>query len=1576
MVLIVATAAGKDDPRDAKSGRYQLITYKDTIAVYYDSRQAPPEASVVERAKHVTTALEDDVQSPFFLTPADGILDLTPNENPPSAHDEPGVFEVLMNDIATRVAARENVTIVNRGADAEKFLEKILRTLQKTVERSAENAMLIVADEIAKEKQMQRLLQLENETTVHQMKDAAQAVGEGDKNIKASISISSRLKRNLRKLREEHNVLSGSWKKGSERFTLLTAAHRGELIPPCTSGSCLAMQAFPDAMPMPISLESPLSRQTRESMTRSTYHSVRMRRRSTLTALEMLEDASGKEPVEPLMGNGWLGGFKYFVFNGKNSILSLPGVPKFEDLIKSFKLDFWFRKDSGESSSKCTLVHISDGQRVDVGQLFEISWNSSEDGSGSIGIYIRDGTNRVLECILPLGPIIASGDAQSFHHFMLSVQSLEEGKLSCTFDGVHVELVTVQQENPMFFNSWNHKLQIGAYLDENNEPVNVFCGAICEVRFGIPSSDGYVPVVRWPLMVCEGKLQEMTKNIPQNHYELLTSLEQEEGKPPSCAPHLDGNLVINMGSIGIFGELLYNWTVEIRFRTDVNNRIMSLMDGQWHTLVWKCVDSEANAYGVKVDGVAQELFYVVREGPGRFLPFVDWICLGGHNIRGYKVIRPFYGEISRCIISCRGAPVMTLQMNEGPGAYVLQDSTGNRNHGLLINPNTNAIRRHNVFWFPHVEESDTEGQDAVGQDDVFIHKNNVVSLAAVVFTCEFNSSGVVREAPFNILSGESVELDVVERHICDLRPEWKTWRTLPEACFRQVENLVQVEQIINCALSNERPVGHFMFVIRIGDCHVTLLNLHGPVLPPDATFNTSMLKWQYAYAVAGTKGRREIMLNHMISGVESVLLCDTLKPFTTAKLGPLNAGGKSIVTEDMIQTLKNNGKPWLLCAVLHNLLLNAEFGSSLHIIHHLPNRVTADEAASISVFNKRLYMATMEKAVLMVQRNWRARQGRMRAAELFEERQARDKRAEEIAVLRLNPAVRAKENLVALLVTFHEPKSGAIPPINNGVNRLSEILQLQGYVVTHLPNPDRKVFASTLSELDPDASSFVYISGYGGKVNIRQPPLISMQRLYLSISEGNHRLGIELQCGLVFRNIVHDFRSTIPPPKTRKVKSKGGQAGRRTKSIPLNKKTTQEMEMAARQQEELYRLAVVEIEGKEVDMRVMIEEDYNEEVLLIIQEIQTSIEVTREYERLYRKDPGGANVVVSCENTFVNPYASTVYLVDELLDTILERTTQSVGFQRVVAFDLEPITPLAHGFSCLVSSTGHTLEFPYKPQQRRILTDALCRAFDGRLPRVEAHSKYAVLHGGIDTPGEQRDWKSFATYVVSEMRSMLDPELRSKLGCELEREMPFVTELVPIRKNIFDSETRDRMRRDRDTKEINIVMRYLVGSSHIQPDMFSMFKNIAATAGVLKEVTFKRTIYVVLARSNANIDSLVIEALAIEINKCKPAECNFGTTITITAAGVRVSFDSADPADKLLVSQWINSIIIRSLTWQLPMESIFGRYTLEVDHVAYLYELKAKCSLRRFHRLQKQQHNEPIPIPYVRFLECESLTPL
>jgi hypothetical protein len=1003
----------------------------------------------------------------------------------------------------------------------------------------------------------------------------------------------------------------------------------------------------------------------------------------------------------------------------------------------------------------------------------------------------------------------------------------------------------------------------------------------------------------------------------------------------------------------------------------------NLVDGEWHTLVWRCIDSEANKFTVKVDDVLQDLLFVCREGPTRFVTFENWVAVGGHNVRNWKVQRPFLGQIGRFYLSLRGSPYVTLQMNEGPGAYVLQDRSRHSNHGLLINSNTNVVRRNDVMWIPAPsDEADERATAAAG--DMRIFKNNSVSIAAVVFTCSFGEKGVAHESIYDVYTQKYHELASMPHYLSQsTEAQWKSWYGLPEECYRALDSITRLEESINAVLSADAPRGHLMVTIRIGDCRATVLHIRDPELPDDAAYDCNMLKWHYPYMVEGIRGRRELMLNRMVEGAESVLLCDTLKPFVTAKLGPLNARNKVVVTDDIIRSLQNSGRPWFLPVVLHSHLLNAEFGSSLHLIHRVYPRMSGDDAAAVTLFNKKLIEGVRENASLLIQRNWRGHMAMRTAQRQAAQRGEDDRKVEEIRGLRMNPVVQPKHQLGALLITLHHPQCRGVPPIDNDALAMAEALRQQGYEVTVLEDPDVATMLKAVTQMDTTRSNFIYLSGYGGALNLRQPPVFGFESLAVSIEEQARRTDIECEVSDAYRQLMTQMKEeaeSVPSGKTKK-----GGKGQKAAGAPVRPKrqSEDEAELERRQLETALRSSRQQMEQEEAFGRDGLVQEYEEMNQVLSREMRQAIVVTREYEQHYRaKGPEGdpQNFIYPSESRLVEPFASTVLDVEDVVRAALHRQSPPLGLQCVVAVDLQPLTPFSCGMACLASSTGNTFRIPYSPQQRNLLTHNLVKAFNGQLPKIAGGSKYAVLSGGIETADNQRDWKSFATYVVSKMQPYCPPERIRMLRSELDRHNPFVADLVPVRDIVMTSEGKDRRRREREAQKVKAVATFGVGSCKVQSDMFSLFRGLMDGI-TISELSFTNTIRLLFLRHNAGIDGINSDDVVTGLEKCRPNGCAILLHVSVTAGGVEVQFETREPSDRVQLTQWLNSIVLRSLTWQFSQLPLYGTAPLEMDFVEYIYDVKVSCSARRYRQLCKQLEAFPIPQQYVRSLGTRLLTP-
>lgn len=173
--------------------------------------------------------------------------------------------------------------------------------------------------------------------------------------------------------------------------------------------------------------------------------------------------------------------------------------------------------------------------------------------------------------------------------------------------------------------------------------------------------------------------------------------------------------------------------------------------------------------------------------------------------------------------------------------------------------------------------------------------------------------------------------------------------------------------------------------------------------------------------------------------------------------------------------------------------------------------------------------------------------------------------------------------------------------------------------------------------------------------------------------------------------------------------------------------------------------------------------------------------------------------VFPCDAKRLEPFASDLVSVDDILAKALQQPTPPLGYQCVVALDLLAPTPACHGGALIASSTGHQFTFAYdgsaslsaashaakrlsmpaahsrgprrsynsplgnvsgpagatsaNQHQCNILSWVLAKALSGHVPRIPIKNKEAYLHGASETPvtSGQRDWRSFATYVATKV---------------------------------------------------------------------------------------------------------------------------------------------------------------------------------------------------------------------------------
>jgi hypothetical protein len=321
--------------------------------------------------------------------------------------------------------------------------------------------------------------------------------------------------------------------------------------------------------------------------------------------------------------------------------------------------------------------------------------------------------------------------------------------------------------------------------------------------------------------------------------------------------------------------------------------------------------------------------------------------------------------------------------------------------------------------------------------------------------------------------------------------------------------------------------------------------------------------------------------------------------------------------------------------------------------------------------------------------------------------------------------------------------------------------------------------------------------------------------------------------------------------------------------------------------------------------------------------------------------------------------------VDDMISDVLQRRMPPLGFQCMVAIDLVPVMPYTAGAAYLASSTGHTLRFPYQPEQRHVLSWVLRKALLGYVPKLPLKSREAILTGAVETTDEQRDWKSLASYAANKVIAMCSLD-GAALRNALNEEVPYVADLVPIRKIILDADGKDRYRRELESKRVTCMITLGVDSLRAGGDMPNEFKSFITLN--INDISPSNGVLVVFMQNNQGIDGVMPSAVAKEVERCAPPSGKGDVVyqVTVTSQGAHIQFSCQ--TDRQKVQQWINTIAARSIGWRIPTAPFSALKEVEVEHVEILFSVKCGSSTKKFKQLLKQRYVSPLPHPTIRFL--------
>ena len=1598
----------------------------------------------------------------------------------------------LMRQVQSAAQSRGCCMVVSQGTPnthPEKHFGILVEHVLKALSPTAERALQIVADELAKKKQMQRLMMSTEDAAVerspHQDDDGGEMadVTGGDGGLEASPALTNRSTKELSlDLRKALRSASSKRDVGAcmtSRFAIYSSRYNGVINPPIHDRALTArgLEVRPPTQGSPSSARRPSSKlgvhspdipqaassvrsrtasffassltQQPNSPSPSQQRRAMLRRKSSMRLLDQL-NSNAADPVAPLKRNGWGPEGTFLEFNGVNSYLSLPPIPKFDQLIKCFSIDFWFQTDCKTHDDRRTLLAVGDGTRTDVGMLFHIGLNWYSDYEEGIRVYIRDGSNRVIECIVPF-PTSSITSGQNLHHFQLDVRNLEDGKFATYIDGQFIErLRFLQTEHPNTFTTWLSPLFVGGTLDDKGAPHHSLRGTVCEIRVRDHSGK---PVVRWPLNGApnpSGTLVEGCGAIPADHQETIMNVSEVDRDPTPVCPVFDGtSTILNLGPLGSFGDFLNHWGMEFTFRTTQSKKCMSLfgftdsqnkmseaglilnaepcmskeryrfvehnitfytvdcnghcasvlirgsdrnnvVDGKWHTITFKVTDSETGRFEALIDGLKRECICVVREAPKVFVALRDWVCIGGHNVRSWKVKNLFEGSIKEASIMVRGERFAHLTFEEGPGSAVAQDMSGRHNNGLWQDATTKESLKHTMNWVHQNNEADEDdGGEALNQStalattaaaggqQVTLHRHNDVSFAVVCFGCAV-VNGKMEEVIVDVIHNQQVDIEISYEHAKGADPQgFGLWMTLPKSVYTSVESVPSMRDAVAnilSSLSEELSYSHTVVVCKIGDATTSVVGLVGPNGSGTMSYDPKLQKWVPHVVATGTlASKRNNTLNSMALGASRALLEMSALPHVVVRLGPINQPHRHVTATQLCDALQQEGAKWKLGLALHSLLLNTEFSTALHFVSTIPQQCNHNEVLSVVAFQEGLMESARDRCAVFIQRNWRGKLGRLRVERLIEENHVRKLKVEDIIHQRKsNPIVAPKKILKAIVISIHGFQNPTFPPPRDAgcVDEVARGLAEQGYAVDRVRNPTRAQLSKVLGAIDGDAGTFVYIHGYGGSMSTRYPVPFGLYTQQLSLEEENARCGIQhaaaLELRLAFQQIIrerHQVEEEVAAKKNKK-KKRGASTPRFISSKASTSAKQQAALLAQQQQQQAseFLAARNDLEHEEGERRAsdILAAEENSRAMLLGDLVQLS----RSCSDFYNKQGKAAYYLVPSDCRALEPLAADLVPVEAVLSKALMHPAPPMGFQGVVVVDLQPIKGTAAlnetGAGFLAASTGHHYTFDYAPGQVNALSWVVRKALMGYCPRLPLKSKDLFLLGAVEPPFSDdvsRDWYSFSSYVVRKMQVDVGMSVQkaAKADAMLRQEMPYVADLVPVRAAPLSSSTRENKKKDEEMRRETAFAHVSVDSSRATADPSHEVRSLFKLLNIV-EVTQESEVTLVLADGNKGIDNVDLTLLQREIRASLLPGTEIG--LRISPSGIVVTLLS-HTADKPKLSQSLLTITNRGINWSVVLRPFGTVAETRIVRVEPHYTAKLSGTARKVHKQRKELLQNP-----------------
>eukprot|EP01062_Namystynia_karyoxenos_P075957 TRINITY_DN7387_c0_g1_i1.p1 TRINITY_DN7387_c0_g1~~TRINITY_DN7387_c0_g1_i1.p1 ORF type:complete len:1151 (+),score=378.54 TRINITY_DN7387_c0_g1_i1:117-3569(+) len=687
----------------------------------------------------------------------------------------------------------------------------------------------------------------------------------------------------------------------------------------------------------------------------------------------LVRKASQRAGITDLEGKeGHYGQQASIHFDGKMAHLELRDLRGIGQEMDRLGVEFWIRTECGTKKStvlqllgnKMETLHILLNQDLD----YEIS-------AGLVYCRVKDQLFNELEVVADTGEVILDGrwhhcrwiidDLQEDRtHFWLDGVPLRVrvGAHTCPykFDGWGADGDEGECWGAIAAD-WK------ALRGEAHVKPSPFCGSIAE--FTIWGGDRILHY--WPLTKRSRSktdvllLQDMQggtcAEVKHNACWIMTSW-------PRTSMLFDGTNYLNCGTMGGFGsQLADSVTIDLWFTTKNADRAMSLLhttdstakqqtvqvavnldekgeaeagsimlrvrdrdgreictslrtsvsacDGSWHHLQWGIFDVQTNSMRVDLDGQSVELKMGRMEAPSNFANFTEWICIGAHNNHGAGVDSFFDGSIKAVKVwEGRGRSRLLLaylKLEEGPGATIALDSSGNGHNGVIsrLPPSAQTVagRRNSILgrrasacrlrnardvsfrhaaWLPlpqpHVNDQDIQEERLRRRLLVKAHRmmqeghetDINIRVAYIEVAAQEVETGVWGEAVVDLLhSGTTVNM--LPSTLRTRRLSQVDGECLPPQCFEDITpSGLRMALVRGRAERDGHPrQGHQVIVLWLGDVRVVLVQLQ--MRPAQykltACHPGGKLDWTGPLRLAGAEAKKRHVLLRGLSACESLL---------------------------------------------------------------------------------------------------------------------------------------------------------------------------------------------------------------------------------------------------------------------------------------------------------------------------------------------------------------------------------------------------------------------------------------------------------------------------------------------------------------------------------------------------------------------------------------------------------------------------------------------------------------------------------------------------------------------------------